>query len=57
MKGSGLESDAGIGAEGRSSSPCRGKRVVREEAGEERSREEKGWEGVPIYTSILNLLR
>jgi len=46
--------------EGRSSSPSRGKRVEKEAAreggnGEDGRRE--GVEGVPIYTSILNLLR
>lgn len=49
--------------EGRSSSPSRGKRVQRGwrgNDGKEGGREEDGRgdvEGVPIYTSILNLLR
>lgn len=42
--------------EGRSSSPSRGKRVEKEAAGATDGRRE-GVEGVPIYTSILNLLR
>lgn len=42
--------------EGRSSSPSRGKRVEKEAAGAADGRRE-GVEGVPIYTSILNLLR
>lgn len=42
--------------EGRSSSPSRGKRVEKEAAGTADGRRE-GMEGVPIYTSILNLLR
>lgn len=45
--------DALVDARGpHSSSPRRGKRVANVENGGERSRE-----GVPIYTSILNLLR
>lgn len=61
-KGGCVERDAGGMREGCSSSPSRGKRVERgwrgndgKAGGEEDGR--GGVEGVPIYTSILNLLR